>query len=367
MRHVRSLLLPLALVLVCAAPTAHASTPSGLVVSQVYAGGGNSGATYQNDFVELFDAGSAPVDLSGWTLQYASAASTSWQTTALAGTISPGHAYLVQLASTAAVGLPLPPSDASGTTNLAASGGKVALVHDSAALTCGATAGSCSGNALIADLVGYGSAADYEGTAAAPALDASTAAVRASSGCVDTDQNGDDFTAGAPSPRNSSSPVTSCSGSGGGGGGGGSGPSDATVDLDLQPLVAVTLDHPALGFGTVAVGATPAPLSETLTVTSTDPAGYALTVHRSAFAPGDLPLGLGASAPAGGQLGAGLGGGALAPLPIAPAADLLIGSTAGIGLPAGDVWPASVGFTDPLPALAAGHYTATVTFTVIGR
>jgi Lamin Tail Domain len=363
MRHVRSLLLPLALMLACAAPTAHASSPSGLVVSQVYAGGGNSGATYQNDFVELFDAGSAPVDLSGWTLQYASAASTSWQTTALAGTISPGHAYLVQLASTAAVGSPLPPADASGTTNLAASGGKVALVHDTGALTCGATAGSCSGNALVADLVGYGAATDYEGAAAAPALDATTAAARASAGCVDTDQNGDDFTAAAPSPRNSSSPAASCSGSGGGG----SGPSDATVDLDLQPLVAVTLDRPALGFGTVAVGATPTPLSETLTVTSTDPAGYALTVHRSAFLPGDLPLGLGASAPAGAQLGAGLGGGTLAALPIAPAADLLIGSTAGIGLPAGDVWPASVGFTGPLPALAAGHYTATVTFTVIGR
>jgi Lamin Tail Domain len=363
MRHVRSLLLPLALVLACAAPTAHASSPSGLVVSQVYAGGGNSGAIYQNDFVELFDAGSAPVDLSGFTLQYASAASTSWQTTALTGTISPGHAYLVQLASTAAVGSPLPAADAVGTSNLAATGGKVALVHDTAALSCGATAGSCSGNALIADLVGYGSAADYEGAAAAPALDATTAAVRASAGCADTDQNGDDFTAAAPSPRNSSSPATSCSGSGGGG----SGPSDATVDLDLQPLVAVTLDRPALGFGTAAVGATPAPLAETLTVTSTDPAGYALTVHRSAFVPGDLPLGLGASAPAGAQLGPGLGGGALAALPVAPAADLLIGSTTGIGLPAGDVWPAAVGFTDPLPALAAGHYTATVTFTVIGR
>ena len=47
-----------------------------IVISQVYGGGGNSGATYTNDFVELFNAGSAAVDLSGFSLQYASATGT---------------------------------------------------------------------------------------------------------------------------------------------------------------------------------------------------------------------------------------------------------------------------------------------------
>ena len=56
---------------------------------------------------------------------------------------------------------------------------------------------------------------------------------------------------------------------------------------------------------------------------SNNAAGYALTVHRSAFAPADLPLGLAASAPSGGQLGGSLGGGAMAPIPIPPAPDLL--------------------------------------------
>ena len=49
--------------LLLAAPAAPASS-SGVVVSQVYAGGGNSGASFTNDFVELFNAGSV-VDQSG--------------------------------------------------------------------------------------------------------------------------------------------------------------------------------------------------------------------------------------------------------------------------------------------------------------
>jgi len=53
------------------APAAR-SASSDMVVSQVYAGGGNSGATYTNDFVELFNRGSAAVDLSTWSIQYAS-------------------------------------------------------------------------------------------------------------------------------------------------------------------------------------------------------------------------------------------------------------------------------------------------------
>ena len=66
-----TLLLAAALALL-AVPIASGASPD-LVVSQVYAGGGNSGATYANDFVELFNRGSASVDLSGWSLQYATA------------------------------------------------------------------------------------------------------------------------------------------------------------------------------------------------------------------------------------------------------------------------------------------------------
>jgi len=133
------------------APAAQGASPD-IVVSQVYGGGGNSGATYQNDFVELFNRGGAAVDLSGWSIQYATAAGTSWSATALSGSVAPGRHYLVQLASAAAVGSALPTPDATGTTNLAASGGKVALAESATPLGCGATAGSCSAAVGVHDL-----------------------------------------------------------------------------------------------------------------------------------------------------------------------------------------------------------------------
>jgi predicted extracellular nuclease len=342
-------------------PLAHAASPDA-VISQVYAGGGNAGATYTNDFVELFNRGSTAVDLSGWSIQYASAASASWQATPLAGSLAPGRHYLVQLGSTAAVGAALPTPDATGTTNLAASGGKVALVRSTTQLTCGASAGSCASSGA-ADLVGYGSAADYEGSAAAPALDSTTAAVRADNGCTDTDANAADFAAAAPSPRNSASAATSCGGAPPPSGGTSQ---SASVDLDVQPVLSLSLERASISFGQAVTGSTPSPVSERLTVVSNDAAGYSLTVHRTAFTPRDLPLGLAASAPAGTQLGGSLGSG-VAPIPVAPAADLLVGTSAAATSPSGDVWPATVGFAAALPVVASGRYAATITFTAIGR
>ncbi len=56
--------------------------------------------------------------------------------------------------------------------------------------------------ALIIDLVGYGSANFFEGSAAAPTLSNTTAALRDGGGCTETDNNAADFTAGTPTPRN---------------------------------------------------------------------------------------------------------------------------------------------------------------------
>src|SRR5581483_606704 len=146
--------------------------------------------------------------------------------------LQPGRRYLVQLASGGTAGAALPAPDATGTTNLAASGGKVALVRDAAALSCGASAGSCSANPLVADLVGYGSASDYEGSGPAPALSATTAAVRADGGCTDTDANAADFAAGPPAPGSSASPAASCAGAGTPSATASAG---AAVDLDVAP------------------------------------------------------------------------------------------------------------------------------------
>jgi len=344
--------LPLAVAaLLVVTPFAHAAAGT-VVVSQVFAGGGNSGAPYANDFVELLNRGGSAVDVTGWTVQYAPATSTSWQATTLAGSIQPGHYYLVQLASSASVGASLPAPDATGTTNLANTGGKIALVNDGTALTCGATAGSCSPVASVVDLVGYGGASDYEGSAPAPALSATTALVRDTNGCSDTGANDADFATAAPSPRNTASASTSCSGV--------TPPTSATaganVDLDVQPVISIALERQSISFGTVVPGQAPTPVSERVTIVSSDPAGYAVTVHRSAFAPADIPLGIAASSTA-----------ALLPIPIVPATDLLLASKTAATPAGGEFWPAVVGFTAPIPVLAAGHYTATVTFTVIGR
>ena len=360
MTRVRLLAL-LALLVLFVQPAA-ASGTTALVVSQVYGGGGNAGAPYANDYVELFNSGTTPVSVAGWSVQYATAAGTSWSATPLTGTIQPGRYYLVQLAG-GAVGSALPAPDATGTTNLSATSGKIALVRDTADLTCGATPGSCSAGALVEDLVGFGTAGDYEGSGAAPALSATTVALRGGSGCADTDANAADFSAAAPAPRNAASAANACSTTPP------AGPSaaqTAAVEVQVDAVPSLSLEKATLNFGATTAGAAPAPVSERVTVLSNHPAGYALTVHRSAFTPADLPLALQATAPSGGTLGSALAGGALAPVPIGPSV-LTIGQTSAISAPSGDVWPTNVGFAAPFPAVAPGRYSATITFTVIGR
>jgi uncharacterized protein len=188
----------------------------GLVISQVYGGGGNSGASHTHDFIELYNPGDAPVVLDGMSLQYASATGTgnfgnnSGQLTELTGTIQPHRYFLVRQASTAAVGSPLPapdqPDDATP-INMSGSAGKVALVTGTTTLGCNGSAGQpCNAAQLarIVDLVGYGNANFFEGSGAAPTLSNTTSAQRGHGGCTDTDNNNLDFTAGATAPRNSS-------------------------------------------------------------------------------------------------------------------------------------------------------------------
>jgi uncharacterized protein len=166
--------------------TAHAASPD-VVISQVYGGGGNSGATFTNDFIELFNRGTGPVDLAGWSVQYASATGTSFQVTTLSGSIAPGVHFLVQEAAGAGGTTPLPTPDATGSIAMSATSGKVALV---------------SAASERRDFVGYGTANEFEGAGPAPGLSNTTADLRAGDGAVDTDNNAADFTAGPPNPRN---------------------------------------------------------------------------------------------------------------------------------------------------------------------
>src|SRR3989442_420228 len=182
-------------------------SPGTVVVSQIYGGGGNSGATYTNDFIEIFNRSNITVNLSGWSVQYTSASATgSWSRTNLSGTLAPGQYYLVQESAGSGGTTPLPTPDATGTIGMSASNGHVALVSTNTTLST-----KCpTGNPQLMDLVGYGTAACFEGAAAAPGLDNVTADLRTHAGCKDTDSNGGNFVAGSPTPRNSASPTNIC-------------------------------------------------------------------------------------------------------------------------------------------------------------
>ncbi|WP_342316910.1 lamin tail domain-containing protein [Lysobacter sp. FW306-1B-D06B] len=180
-----------------------------VVISQVYGGGGGGTAVYANDYVELYNRGTAPASLAGLSVQYASATGTgnfSGVAVLPAATVQPGKYFLVAMSGGSA-GAPLPTPDATGPAAMAAGAGKVALVRQTGVLACngGSTPCTAEQRALIADLVGYGNANFFEGAGAAPTLSAATAALRNNNGATDTDHNNADFTAGAPTPRNSGS------------------------------------------------------------------------------------------------------------------------------------------------------------------
>ena len=182
------------------APAATRAISPDIVISQVYGGGGNQGATLRQDFIELYNRGSETVSVEGWSVQYASAAGTTWTNlTPLVGEIPPGEHYLVREAQGAGGTVDIPTPDASGSIAMSATSGKVALVTSTTALTCGI---DCDAAAGVRDFVGYGAANDSETAPTSPNLSNTTAALRAADGATDTDNNAADFTNGAPNPRN---------------------------------------------------------------------------------------------------------------------------------------------------------------------
>lgn len=179
------------------------SSATNVVISQIYGGGGNASASYQNDFVELFNPTASAVTISTWSVQYASSSGTSWTPVNLTGTIQPYHYYLVKLASGGAVGSLLPAADATGGINMSAAQGKVALANSQTALS----GSNPIGTATVVDFVGFGSANAFEGSAAAPGAPAgnnATSILRKNGGLTDSKDNANDFTtATPPAPRNS--------------------------------------------------------------------------------------------------------------------------------------------------------------------
>ena len=181
-----------------------------IVISEVYGGGGGSTAVYMNDFVELVNLGSSAATLSGANLQYASATGTFNSYAPLPSiTLNPGQKFLIEMVPATAntVGAALPTADYKVTSNLniatgvsynggfnmSAANGKIALANAVSAVTA-------ANGANVVDFIGYGSATMFEGAAAAPLLDATKSATRTAG---DTNNNGTDFSALAPTPTNS--------------------------------------------------------------------------------------------------------------------------------------------------------------------
>jgi hypothetical protein len=263
-----------------------------LVISQVYGGGGNGGATYTHDFVEIFNRGTTTVNfaITPYSIQYAGAASNfgSNLTAINSGTIAPGQYFLIQeFAPSSPAGVALPSPDATGSINLATSGGKVALVSGTAAVSTTSCPGddlstaptNPSGNNIV-DFVGYGGATCYEGAGSAPAHSNTTADFRKAGGCTDTDNNATDFFVYAPTPRNTGSPLNNCS-------------AGRTTDITIND-VTVTEGNSGTASATFTVtlhGASTSTVTveySTANGTATEPADYqAIPTTTLTFNPGD--------------------------------------------------------------------------------
>ena len=209
------------------APTA-AAQPTGspdLVISQVYTRGGETGAVFRHDFIEIFNRGNTTVNLSDYTLQFLAniapgpggnppggfgAVAVRVVSSGGPVNINPGQYWLYQFGSSGNNGAPLPvTADATNEQlNLPGNGGRVALVKGLTQLVqfgCPVAV-----DASIADFYGYGATTCAEGSFPGAAPSSLTAALRNSNGCDDTDSNTADFTLTTPSPRNSSSPTNVC-------------------------------------------------------------------------------------------------------------------------------------------------------------
>lgn len=182
------------------------SSPSPIRISQIYGGGGNNEATLHSDFIELFNAGPDPINLTGWSVQYAAKEGSNWAVTVLGDVTIAGFSYLLirQAAgdggSDSGTALEMP--DVVGEISLSATEGKVALVAGSAPILG-------LSDPTIVDFVGYGNANEYQ-LAPVDNLANTVAALRLLGGCSDTHHNAADFERLPPTPRNRSSAINPC-------------------------------------------------------------------------------------------------------------------------------------------------------------
>ena len=205
-----------------AAP-AQTTAAGDIVFSQIYTSGGNPGSTYQNNYLEILNRTNNDINISGWRFYFGDSTNefslyVSFVSSRGIG-IGAGHYLLIRFGPDSSNGAPLSPDlivpfhidpppgfPPIPDLNLYPSG-KVALTGPGVDLV-----GTCPvPNAGIVDFVGYGNATTcFEGGGPVPTLSSTTAAVRKSNGCTDTDNNNGDLSVSAPSPHNHNSPPNFC-------------------------------------------------------------------------------------------------------------------------------------------------------------
>jgi hypothetical protein len=174
------------------------STNQGLMIYAAYGGGGNSGAFYKQDYVVLWNGTNKHINLSGYSIQYASAAGTTWgstQQTNLTGTINSKGYYLIRLAGGSG-GTDITStyySQIGSNTNMQASNFKLALMSTTTTITSGISSpiGDGTFGQYVVDFLGAGTANAFEGAAAAPAPSNTTMIYRNKH--KDTNQNSVDY------------------------------------------------------------------------------------------------------------------------------------------------------------------------------
>ncbi|MET0650067.1 MAG: Calx-beta domain-containing protein [Pyrinomonadaceae bacterium] len=200
------------------AQTLNTGSPD-LVISQIYTRGGEAGASYQKDFIEIFNRGTEPVDMNNYGLHMSSINSSASVFVRLGSSphrvVQPGRYILIGLKGDGTNGqsftpdidlslIPGPvPINLNPTTGLV-----VLLAPDGSFQGC-----PNSQSTGVVDYVGYGSTSicfdGAQGPAPAPAL-ATDSAMRLLGGCADNNNNAADFNLSPVNPRNSASPAGTC-------------------------------------------------------------------------------------------------------------------------------------------------------------
>lgn len=168
-----------------------------VVISEVYGGGGESSAPYKYDYIELYNNSDSVIELNGWYVHYGASTTDLNFKTSLSGRILPRSFYLIKELGTGTNGLELPLSDISGSITMARGAFKVALTNNDVKPTT-------VNDTNVIDFIGAGNANMYEGSRALyGSVTESLQRVISEGVAIDTNDNGNDFILGVPSPMNS--------------------------------------------------------------------------------------------------------------------------------------------------------------------